>query len=334
MRTHTLTVTAGAGGSVDPTGTTTHREASEVTLTASWNDATHTSAGWGGDCSGTATTCVLAIYANKTATATFTPLPPDRCATPTAATCIRAVYQGTPDDYAQVQDIPANMLLTPDPDGRYQVKRGQQVTVVTAAPLPAGYTRFYLQRTPLRFTIRPTSFEQLIPPIGTAYTFTPIKFEGAASEFTFGLRSGKPRRLPKPGQRPQFGAVAVSTTFLISDPPRFHEVHDEPSTGDTLEPGTYRMRGIGGLSGLIVSVPSSPFRIKRLGLMIGGPYIARCFSDDEESANICIDIENATNLGIFTIRPSSIVDPYVTLNQVFDYIAKSARMEPARAAER
>ena len=68
--------------------------------------------------------------------------------------------------------------------------------------------------------------------------------------------------------------------------------------------------------------------------MIGGPYIARCFSDHEESANICIDIDNATNLGIFTIRPSSIVDPYVTLNQVFDHIAESARMEPAPAADR
>ena len=74
LPTYSLTVTAGAGGSVDPTGTTTHAEASEVTLTASWNDATHTFAGWGGDCSGTATTCVLTIYANKTATATFTPL--------------------------------------------------------------------------------------------------------------------------------------------------------------------------------------------------------------------------------------------------------------------
>ena len=115
MRTHTLTVTDGAGGSVDPTGTTTHREGSEARLTASWNDATHTFAGWGGDCSGTATTCVLTIYANKTAMATFTPLARNRCATPTAADCIRAVYKGAPDDYAQVQDIPNDVLLTPDP---------------------------------------------------------------------------------------------------------------------------------------------------------------------------------------------------------------------------
>ena len=144
----------------------------------------------------------------------FTSLPADRCTTPTDASCIRAVYKGTPHDYTKIADIAADMLLTPDDDGRYQVNRGQKITVVTAAPLPTGYTRFYLQRTPLRFTIRPTSFEQLIPPIGTTYTFTPIKFEGAASELTFGLRSGKPPRLPTPGQRPQFGAPASTTTFL------------------------------------------------------------------------------------------------------------------------
>ena len=156
----------------------------------------------------------------------LTAVPADRCTTLTDPTCIRAVYKGAPDDYTKIADIPADMLLAPDDDGRYQVERGQQITVVTAAPLPTDYTRSYLQRTPLRFTIRPTSFEQLLPPIGTTYTFTPIKFEGAASEFTFGLRSGKPRRLPKPGERPQFGAVAVSTTFLISDPPSFYEVRD------------------------------------------------------------------------------------------------------------
>ena len=98
--------------------------------------------------------------------APVTPMPPDRCTTPTNPTCIRAVYKGAPDDYAQVQDIPNSVLIQPDDDGRYQVERGQQITVVTAAPLPTGYTGFYLQRTPLRFTTRPTSFEQLLPPIG------------------------------------------------------------------------------------------------------------------------------------------------------------------------
>ena len=169
LPTFTLTATAGEGGSVDPAGATTHDEAAEVTLTASWNDATHTFAGWGGDCSGTATTCMLTMYTGKTVTASFTALAADRCATATNADCIRAVYLGAPDDYAQVQDIPAELLLAPDDDGRYRVRRGEQVTVVTAARLPSGYTRFYLQRTPLS-SPSPLSYERLIPPVGTTYT--------------------------------------------------------------------------------------------------------------------------------------------------------------------
>ena len=126
LPTYTLTVTAGPGGSVNPAGATTHTEGIPVTLTTSWNDATHTFAGWGGDCSGTGTTCVLEMYADHTVTASFTPLPADRCPTPTDADCIRAVYKGAPDDYAQVQDIPDSVLIQPDDDGRYQVERGQQ----------------------------------------------------------------------------------------------------------------------------------------------------------------------------------------------------------------
>ena len=60
-----------------------------------------------------------------------------------------AVYRGAPGDYAQVVDIPADVLLVPDDQGRYRVERGEQVTVVTAAQLPSGWTRFRLNRTPL-----------------------------------------------------------------------------------------------------------------------------------------------------------------------------------------
>ena len=180
----------------------------------------------------------------------------------------------------------------------------------------------------------PTSDEQLIAPIGTSYTFTPIEFEGAAPELTFDLRSAKPRPLPRAGLEPQLGAVAVSTTFLISDPPSFHEVRDAPPSGNTLEPGTYRVRGTGGLPDLIITVPSNPFGIKQGNTIIGGLYIAHCFWDDEETANICIDVYDAIDFDTFTLRPSSVADPYVTLNEVFDYIADSARMEPAPAADR
>ena len=171
--THTLTVTATGDGSVTPAGTTTHDEGDEATLTATWSDATHDFDGWGGDCSGTASTCVLTMDANKSVTATFIALPTDRCAESTDADCIRAVYLGAPGDYAEGTEIPADILLTPAADGRYYAERGQQLTVVTAGPLPVGYTRFYLERTPLGRP-SPLSFERLIPPLYRTYTVTTV----------------------------------------------------------------------------------------------------------------------------------------------------------------
>ena len=188
---YTLTVTAGEGGAVDPPGVSTHTAGhSRSVLTASWNDATHTFTGWSGDCAGSATTCMLELYADASVTAAFSELPSDRCAQAGDADCIRAVYLGAPEDYAQVQDIPAELLLTPNTDGRYLVERGQQVTVVTAAPLPADYTRFYLQQAPLGQPWA-VSFSQLIPPVGTTYTFTASEDEGAAT-----LISIRPARRP------------------------------------------------------------------------------------------------------------------------------------------
>ncbi len=73
--TYTLTVTATGDGTVTPDGTTTQYESDEVTLRASWSDATHSFDGWGGECSGTASTCLLTMDANKSVTATFTALP-------------------------------------------------------------------------------------------------------------------------------------------------------------------------------------------------------------------------------------------------------------------
>ena len=133
------------------------------------------------------------MYANASVTAAFTPLPADRCASPTDADCIRAVYQGAPDDYAQVQDIPDSALIQPDDDGRYQVERGQQITVVTAARLPEGYTRFYLRSLP-GGEPWPTSLLQLVLPAGTTYTFTVSTTERAASSLDFQLHAATRRR--------------------------------------------------------------------------------------------------------------------------------------------
>ena len=107
---------------------------------------------------------------------------------------------GAPGDYAQVSDIPADVLLTPAPDGRYYVERGQQVTVVTAAPLPADWTRFYLQRTPSG-TPGAVSFQQLIQPVGTTYTFTVATDEAASTLITFDLTAARPLAGPAPRAR-------------------------------------------------------------------------------------------------------------------------------------
>ena len=159
------------------------------------------------------------------------PQPPDRCTTATDPTCIRAVYKGAPDDYAQVQDIPAWVLIQPDDDGRYQVERGQQITVVTAAPLPTGYTHFSLQSRPLHVTVSPTSHDQLIPPVGTTYTFTVASDEAGSNLISFDLTAAKPR----PGQKPELGDVVVTTNFLV--PKLRYDTLD--ITGAAATPGSY-----------------------------------------------------------------------------------------------
>ena len=237
LPTFTLTVAATGGGSVEPGGATTHDEDAEVTLTASWNDATHSFTGWGGDCGGTALTCVLTMLADKSVTATFAALPADRCATTTAADCIRAVYRGAPGDYAQVQEIPADVLLTPNSDGRYTVERGQQVTVVTAARLPTGYTRFYLQRRPTdpAGTPAPVSAGQLIQPLGTTYTFTVTTDEAGRTLFTFDLQAAKPPL--RPGLKPQLGDRVVTTTFQVQTTTIRYTSYD--TTGAATSQGSY-----------------------------------------------------------------------------------------------
>ena len=239
--THGLTVTvSGEGGSVTPPGATTHDEGAEVTLTASWSDATHSFTGWGGDCAGTTSTCELTMDAAKTVTATFAALPATRCATTTASDCIRAVYRGAPDDYAQVADVPAGALLTPGSDGRYRVERGQQYTVVTAAPLPVGWTRFYLERSPLEFgTPSPVSDSQLIKPVGTTYTFTVTEDEAASTLITFDLKQARPFVRPRPDGKPEIGATVVTTKFLVETTTFSYDTFD--STGAVAAAGSYAL---------------------------------------------------------------------------------------------
>ena len=232
--TYTLTATATGGGSVSPSGTTTQFGDREVTLTATWTEATHVFSGWEGDCraSGTEATCTLTMDADKTVTAAFA----ERCATSTDPTCIRVVYAGAPADYTEVSAIPADVLLTANSDGRYYVERGLQYTVVTAARLPEGWTRFYLGRTPLG-TPAPVSASQLIKPIGTTYTFTVTEDEAAATLITFDLKQARPFVRPRPDGKPEIGDTVVTTVFAVATTAPRYSSYD--TTGAVTTAGSY-----------------------------------------------------------------------------------------------
>ena len=189
----------------------------------------------------TPTATVVALPA-PTPTATATPpptvvaTPATRCATTTAADCIRAVYRGEPDDYAQVADIPADKLLTAGSDGRYQVERGQQYTVVTAARLPSGWTRFYLEWTPSG-TPSAVSASRLVPPVGTTYTFTVTEDETAATLITFELKRARPFVRPRPDGKPEIGAAVVTTVFSVETSSPRYSSYD--TTGAVATAGSY-----------------------------------------------------------------------------------------------
>ena len=198
--TYTLTVTAGEGGGVTHDGGATLYHGDEVTLTASWNEATH-DLSWGGDCAGTTvSTCELTMDANKNVTATFTALPATRCATPADADCIRAVYLGrarttTPRSSGHPRRPCSS---PPAATGATTSSAASQYTVVTAAPLPEGWTRFWLDRDPsgVRETLAGLGFSQLIKPVGTTYTFTVTDDEAARHPHHLRPQAGAPLRPP------------------------------------------------------------------------------------------------------------------------------------------
>ena len=149
-----------------------------------------------------------------TSTPAAPPAAPGSCATPTDPTCIQAVYIGAPGDYGQVVDVPSAMLLSGGPGGTYRIDAGLEVTVVTAARLPGGWTRFYLEPSPL-FT--PISASRLLPPVGTTYTFTVSDEATATSSWTYHLKQAKPFVRPRPDGKPDIGATVVETDFLVVD---------------------------------------------------------------------------------------------------------------------
>ena len=71
---HTLSLTVEGVGAVTSAGPPTLPEPDadfDVTLTATWSDATHEFVGWGGDCGGTSPKCELTIDGDKKVTAEF-----------------------------------------------------------------------------------------------------------------------------------------------------------------------------------------------------------------------------------------------------------------------
>ena len=209
--TYTLTAEAVGEGSVNPSGTTTQFEGATISTTATWDESTHVFDGWSGDCQGLTATCRVIMDANRTATATFA----ERCtAGAMDPTCVRVVYEGAPDDYASVSDVPDDRILERNSEGRYEVGWGEQITVVTGgALLPEGYTRFYLKRSPSTTDPSPFSAERLILPAGTSYTFT-VDSDAASGELvTFDLAPGNAPQ--DPNQNPVLGPAAVTSTFEV-----------------------------------------------------------------------------------------------------------------------
>ena len=151
--------------------------------------------------------------------ATATPSPvPGRCTISTDPTCVVAVYLGTPTDYAQVSDVPEDKLLTPGADGRYHVHGGQQITVVTAAPLPSGWTRFYpggpdgLARSRSQAPGSPPGRYVASRPATVARARSVSALNDAPTRFIFELVAANPDP-ERPNRKLLFGDVVVKTQF-------------------------------------------------------------------------------------------------------------------------
>ncbi len=182
----------------------------------------------------TATRAPSPSDAEKTARVVFAPSGAV-CTTATDATCVRAVYTGAPGDYSTIADIPVEALITPDAAGRYHVERGEQVTVITAATVPTGYTRFYLQWSPTG-TPEPTSFTRLVPPVGTTYTFRPTPDEAGSTLITFDLTAARPRPLAI-GDKPELGDMVATTVFQVETETFRYDSFD--TTGEASTAGSY-----------------------------------------------------------------------------------------------
>ena len=123
--------------------------------------------------------------------ATSTDLPGGRCGDPSDPACTWVVHRGTPDDHPWVWQMPASAMILPDARGRYQVARGETVTVRNLAYRPIGYTRFSLQ-TRSQGILSPASSQRPVPRDVRSYTFTVAADEEAPNLFTYDVTAARP----------------------------------------------------------------------------------------------------------------------------------------------
>ena len=274
---------------------------------------------------GAASVTIADVFGHIAASARMGEIPeptPPRCTHPADPTCIRAVYKGAPEDYPDLADIPDAAIIQPDDQGRYHVQRGQRVTIVTAALLPPGFTEFALERRPVAGPA-PTSGDRAVPPTGTTYTFTPIPFEGAADVITFDLRQ------VRTGAYPAEGDVVVTTAFQVVTPAP-GPVRPEPDLGgEPMSPGTYafhsRTTGSEDVPPFVIDIPTSDHQIKWSGSVVSSAGGSICLSDVTGESELCLSMETGEEWGR-RVAASSGATTSVTISDVFDYIAASARL--------
>ena len=85
---------------------------------------------------------------------------------------------------------------------------------------------------------------QLIPPVGTTYTFTVNSDERGANLLSFDLHAARPLPIQRPGIKPELGDVIVTTEFLV---PAFR-YNRLDSTGAASSPGSYAFLNTAGVA--------------------------------------------------------------------------------------
>ncbi|MXW23474.1 MAG: hypothetical protein F4Z96_02150 [Chloroflexi bacterium] len=293
---HILTTSVIGEGDVSPGGTTTHAVNTMVTLTASWNATTHSFAGWGGDCSGAATTCTVTMSADRVVTARFTALCENGTAVPnpTANSSLVADCQVL----LRLRDVIAGTATL----NWSSAAALTSWTGVTVGGTPQRVTRLSLPRQGLT--------GQISGLLGNLTELTHLELQGNA------LTGRIPSKL---GQLVKLTHLYLrGSTFTGCIPSALWDAtnHDIASLGlttcpeptdvssgaHTLGSGTYKFILRAGQAPLIFDVPGGA-RLKIVGIVIsdsgaGGPsFMGLILENAAASAWICLDVEKSEECG-------------------------------------